>query len=199
VSRGPGLRSHAEGREPEETFWALASASVVLLVLALARPALAGDFRLGIGGGATFVTGNYADTYKSGWNGTVRALWLPSSAPVGVRGAGSYGQDAPKSSDVSGTPIGNSALYGVDVNAAVRLVGQGADGLHVNLGIGFRSLRQKIQTPSVGTVTRTDSNISYNVGAGFSTSRLFVEAEAVYFKVQGTSLVSIPVTVGFQF
>ncbi len=75
---------------------------VDLLVLTLARPALADDFRLGIGG----------------------------------RGAGYYGQDAPKSSDVSGTP-------------------------------------------SVGTVTRTDSNISYNVGAGFSTSRLFIETDAV--------------------
>ena len=145
------------------------------------------------------MTGNNADVYESGWTATVRALWLPSSSIIGVRGAGYYGQDPPKPSDASGTPAGNSALYGVDANAAVRLAGKGADGLHVILGIGFRRLRRKIRTPNIGTVTRTDSNISYNVGAGFSRRWLFVEADAVHFKLQGTSLVSIPVTVGFQF
>jgi hypothetical protein len=145
------------------------------------------------------VTGNYADAYKSGWNTTVRALWIPSFFFIGVRAAGYYGQNPAKTSDVIEISIKNSALYGFDVNAAIRVSGEGARGLYVNLGIGSRSLRTETQSPTFGTVTRTDSNISFNAGAGFSAGWFFVEANGVWFKVQGTNLVSIPVTVGFQF
>jgi hypothetical protein len=184
MNRRRGIRNH--------------SASVGLLVLTLAYPARADDFKLGIGGGATITTGNYADAYKSGWNTTARALWLPSFL-IGARGAAYYGQNPPKTSGVLGTSIENSALYGADANVAIRLIGKGADGLYIHLGIGFRSLHQKTQSPNDGAVTQTDSNISYDAGAGFSSSWFFVEANGVYFKVQGRSLVSIPVTVGFQF
>ncbi len=182
-----------------ETVRTLLFASLALLLLALAGPAPADDFKLGIGGGPTFVTGYYADAYRSGCNTSVRALWLPSFFFIGVRAAGTYGQNPPKTSDVSGTSIERSALYGVDVNAAIRLSGKGADGFYINLGIGSRSLRQETRSPELGTVTRTDSNISYNAGVGFSTGWFFIEANGVYFRVQGTSLVSVPVTVGFQF
>jgi len=199
MNRRSGIRNHAEPKEPGETVKTFVSASVVLVVLTVARPAPADDLKLGIGGGATITTGDYADAYKSGWNTTARALWLPSFFFIGVRGAGYYGQNPPKMSDVSGTSNKNSALYGADANVAIRLTGKGADGLYINLGIGCRSLRKATQSPNDGTVTQTDSNISYNAGAGFSTRWFFVEANGVYFKVQGRGLVSIPVTVGVQF
>jgi hypothetical protein len=194
-----GFRNREKGEGGAKSFRTLVSAAVGLLALTLASPAPADDFRLGIGGGPTFVTGNLAEAYKSGWNATVRALWFPSFIPIGVRGAGYYGQDPPKASDVPGAPIGNCALYGVDANAAVRLLGKETDGLYIDLGVGFRSLRQKIQVPNDGTLTRTDSNISYSAGAGFFSRWFFIEFNAVYFRVQGKSLLSIPVTVGFQF
>ncbi len=177
----------------------LVPASVILLVLTLASPASADDFKLGVGGGGTIVTGAYADAYKSGWNAAVRALWIPSSSFLGVRGAGYFGQNPPKTSDPSSAAIGRSTLSGVDANLAVRLTGKGADGLYVDLGIGFRSLRRTTRGPNDGTVTGTDTNISYNAGAGFSTRWFFVEANGVYFRLQGRGLVSIPVTFGVQF
>ncbi len=182
-----------------ETVRTLLSASAALLLLAPAGPAPADDFKLGIGGGPTIAIGNYADAYRSGWNTIVRALWLPSSFFVGVRAAGTYGQNPPKTSEVPGRSMGNGALYGFDANVAIRLTGKGADGLYINLGIGSRSFRQETRSPTLGTMTRTDSNISYNAGVGFSTRWFFVEVNGVTFRVQGTSLVSIPVTVGFQF
>ena len=177
----------------------LVPASVVLLALTLAHPASADDFKLGIGGGTTIVTGTFFDSYKSGWSTAVRALWFPSSFFIGVRGAGYYGQNPPKTSDPSSTAIGSSTLFGFDANVAIRLLGKGADGLYVDLGLGSRSLRGETRCPGCGTVTGTESNISYNVGAGFSTKWFFVEANGVYFRVQGKGLVSIPVTFGIQF
>ena len=178
---------------------ALLPAAVVLLVLMLAEPVAAEDFKLGIGGGATITTGSYQSIYKSGWNATARALWFPSSFFIGVRGAGTYGQNPAKEPDEPGTSVKTSAFWGVDANAAIRLTGKGAEGLYVDLGIGFRSLRQEAESPGTGAVTRTDSGISYNGGAGYSTSWFFVEASVVRFRVQGTAFVIIPVTVGVQF
>jgi len=173
-------------------------AFVMLFGFTHAFPAAADDFKLGIGGGATFPIGDYADAYKTGWNATVRALWLPSSSFVGLRGAGYYGQNAPKYSEFFGTTIKNSSLYGVDANAAFRLTGKGAEGLYANAGIGFRSLRQGAEA-SGEKMTQTDTNISYNAGIGYSTGSFFAEANAVYFRVQGADLWSVPLTVGFQF
>ena len=177
----------------------LLSASFVLLLLTLAGPAMAEDFKLGIGGGAALTTGTYAHAYKSGWLAAVRALWFPSGFFIGVRAAGSYGQNPPKAVTERETSTASSALWGVDVSAAIRLTGRGADGLYLDTGIGSRSFRREVPSPAAGAETRTDSNISYNAGAGFSTRWFFVEAGGVYFRVQGTNVISIPLTVGFQF
>jgi len=174
-------------------------ASAMLLAPVLASPAPAQDLKLGIGGGATFTAGDYADAYKTGWHGMIRALWLPSSSPVGIRGAGYYGQNSPKESDLLGASIKNSALYGGDLNAAFRLTGKGAEGLYANAGIGLRAIHQQIEAPSFGKISLTSTNISYNAGVGYSARWFFAEANVVYFKVEGANLWSIPLTVGFQF
>ena len=173
-------------------------ASVTLFALAMSLPASAEDFKLGIGGGATFPIGDFGDAYKTGWNATVRALWLPSSSFVGIRGAGYYGQNASKYPDFFGTTIKSVGLYGVDANAAFRLTGKGAEGLYTNAGIGFRSLHQAAESTG-SSFSQTDTNISYNGGLGYSARSFFVEANAVYFRVHGADIWSIPVTVGFQF
>ncbi len=183
----------------EKTIKSFVLASVVLLILILTYPAPADDFKLGIGGGATITTGDYADGYKTGWHGMVRALWFPSSSLVGVRAAACYGQNSPKNGDFFGTSIKDSTLYGGDVNAAFRLTGKGAEGVYANAGIGLRALRQEVEGAGFGKVTQTDTKLSYNAGVGYSKGWFFVEANVVYFKVQDANLWSIPVTVGFQF
>ncbi len=177
----------------------LIPAFIFLLALTQADPASAADFRLGIGGGASIVVGNFADAYRSGWTTTFRALWLPSSFPLGVRGAAYYGENPAKTSDVPGISTETGALWGIDADVAVRLLGKGADALYVDLGVGSRSLRSETRSPSCGTLKATDANISYNAGAGYSGRWFFVEAGGVFFRVQGKSLVSIPVTFGVQF
>jgi hypothetical protein len=173
--------------------------SAMLLVPILASPAAAEDFKLGIGGGATFTAGDYANAYKTGWHGMIRALWLPSSSVVGIRGAGYYGQNSPKGSDFAGVSVKNSALYGGDLNAAFRLTGKGAEGLYANAGIGVRAVHQEMDLGTFGKFSQTGTNISYNAGIGYSAGWFFAEANAVYFSVGGANLWSIPVTVGFQF
>jgi len=173
-------------------------AHVLLLGFALASPALAEDFKLGIGGGATFPIGDYADAYKTGWTATVRALWLPSSSVVGLRAAGYYGQNSSKYPDLFGAKIKSASLFGLDANAAFRLSGRGAEGLYANAGIGFRGLTQGVESAGFKE-SQTDVNISYNAGLGYSSGWFFTEANVVYFRVMGADLWSIPVTVGFQF
>jgi len=170
----------------------------VLLILVFSFPAPAEDFKLGVGGGATFTVGDYADAYKTGWHGTIRALWIPSSSVVGVRAAACYGQNASRYGDFFGTTIGNSALYGGDVSAAFRLTGKGAEGLYANAGIGVRALRQVMEGPGF-KVTQTDTKLSGIAGVGYSRGWFFAEANVVYFRVQDSDLWSIPVSVGFQF
>ncbi len=169
-----------------------------LLLFAVALPARADDFKLGIGGGATFPVGDFANAYETGWNATVRALWIPSSSVVGIRGAAYYGQNGSKVGNVFGTKIKSAALWGLDANAAFRLTGEGAEGLYANAGIGFRSLRQGAESAGL-SVSETDTSISGNAGFGYSVRSFFVEANAVYFRVLGADVWSIPVTVGFQF
>ncbi len=175
-----------------------ALASVILFTTVVGFPALAEDFKLGVGGGATFPVGDFADAYNTGWNTSVRALWLPSSSVVGIRGAGYYGQNAPKYSDFFGIKVQDAALYGLDANAAFRLTGKGAEGLYANAGVGFRSLRQGMEGYGYKE-TQTDTNVSFNAGFGYSVGWFFAEANAVYFRVQGADVWSIPLTIGFQF
>ncbi len=177
----------------------LVLASAVLLVPALARPATAEDFKLGVGGGPTFTLGDYADAYETGWHAMIRGLWLPASSPVGIRAAGYYGQNASKIGDFFGVSIKPSSLYGGDLDAAVRLTGKGAEGLYAFGGVGVRSIRQEASMGVFGTTSQTNTNVSFNGGLGYSVGWFFAEANAVYFKVEGSSLWSIPVSIGFQF
>jgi len=173
------------------------SALVVLLAVVLACPVAASDdFKIGIGGGATFLSGDYSKVYNTGWTGTVRAMWVPSWFILGIRGAGYYGQNSP--SDSLGGAIKASTLYGADANAVLRLIGTGANGLYLNGGFGFRSLQTKVSLAG-GEQSTTTSQVCYNGGAGFSTGWFFAEANVVYFSVSGTNFLSYPVTVGVQF
>ena len=45
----------------------------------------------------------------------------------------------------------------------------------------------------------SDTNISYNGGFGVSVGPVFGEVNVVYFKVQNSEFLAVPVTVGFQF
>ena len=169
--------------------------SVALLAASLAAPAVASDsFKIGIGGGATFTAGDFSTLYKTGWNGTVRALWVPVPL-LGLRVAGYYGQNAP--SDSLGGTVKTASLYGADANAVVML-GSGTSGFYFNGGLGFRSLQQKVSLAG-GETTTTSSQVSYNAGAGVSMGYLFAEANAVYFSISGVNMWSFPVTVGVQF
>jgi len=48
-------------------------------------------------------------------------------------------------------------------------------------------------------MAETETKLSYNAGLGCSMGWFFLEANAVSFKVEDANLLSIPVTVGFQF
>lgn len=109
------------------------------------------------------------------------------------------GQTSPTTAYFLGTSVQNGTLAGGDLNLAFRLVGKGADGLYLNAGTGVRSYRQDVETSPRGKWTFSDTNISFNGGLGYSSGWFFTEANVVYFKVQNSDFVSIPLTVGFQF
>ncbi len=192
------------GKKVGKTAKILAFASVFLLALTLAGPASAGDVKFGIGAGATFPVWSLlgfdvgAD-YKTGWLVTARGLWIPSTSSFGVRVAGYYGQ-IPVTSDVL-FGVAHSTLSGggADVNAAFRLTGKGPEGLYLNAGIGFRTLRQEVGDGTPYPLTLSDTNISYNGGFGVSLGPVFGEVNVVYFKVQNSEFLAVPVTIGFQF
>lgn len=182
----------------------LAFASVFLLALTLAGPAPAGDAKFGIGAGATFPVWSLlgfdapAD-YKTGWLVTARGLWIPSSSSLGVRVAGYYGQ-IPVTSDVLfGVAHSTLAGGGADLNLAFRLAGKGPEGLYLNAGIGFRTLRQEVRDGYPFPLVLSDTNISYNGGFGASMGSIFGEVNVAYFKVQNSEFLAVPVTIGFQF
>ena len=192
------------GKKVGKTAKTLVFASVFLLALTLAGPAPAGEVKFGIGAGATFPVWSLlgfdvpAD-YKTGWLVTGRGLWIPSSSSLGVRVAGYYGQ-VPATSDVL-FGVAHSTLSGggADLNLAFRLVGNGPEFLYLNGGIGFRTLRQDVGDRSSHPLTLSDTSISYNLGFGVSVNQVFGEVNVVYFKVQNSEFLAVPVTVGFQF
>jgi len=62
-----------------------------------------------------------------------------------------------------------------------------------------RAIRQELASPGFAKMALTETKLSYNAGLGCSMGSFFLEANAVYFKVEDANLLSIPVTVGFQF
>ena len=61
------------------------------------------------------------------------------------------------------------------------------------------AIRQELESPGFGKMAQTETKLSYNAGPGYSTGWFFLEANAVSLKVEDANLLSIPVTVGFQF
>ena len=61
------------------------------------------------------------------------------------------------------------------------------------------AIRQELESPGFEKMAQTETTLSYNSGLGYSMGWFFLEANAVYFKVEDANLLSIPVTVGFQF
>jgi hypothetical protein len=176
----------------------------LLVAATLTCPALADDFKFGLGAGATWpvwslITGEAPVDYKTGWLVTGRALWIPKTSSLGVRVAGYYGQIPVTSGIALGEAESTLAGGGADLNLAVRLVGKGADGIYLNVGIGFRTLRQELENGNSQKLTFSDTNISYNGGFGVSLGPAFGEVNIVYFKAQNFEFLALPVTIGLQF
>jgi opacity protein-like surface antigen len=179
------------------------SVSLLLLsMVTLARPARA-QVTLGLGGGATFPTGNLNSVYSTGWNALANLGVHFPAIPIGLRGDLMFNQLPVKSS------FGTSAHTQIwTANANVVLSAPGPVSPYLIGGVGYYNHHYRVNlngsTVAAGGST-TSNNVGINGGGGLDLKLpgtgigLFAEARYHYVFVGSNHIAFIPITAGVTF
>lgn len=170
----------------------LALASVGVTVLASTSSAQSAKaVSLGISGGAAIPTGDFADVYKTGFNGTVSLGINSVGTPVGIRVDGMFNQFSEK--DDFDRP--DYRILGATVNLVYALPGTGIRPYLIGGG-GYYG-----QKPDVtGAKSVNDFGLNGGLGASFPLSGFNTFIEARYHHIMSEVATQfIPVTFGISF
>ncbi|MES2125125.1 MAG: outer membrane beta-barrel protein [Gemmatimonadota bacterium] len=172
-------------------------AGALVALVAVTAPASAqssGSWELGLGGGVTLPTGNAADFYKTGINGTALVGYRPANSKLWVGLDAQYHHFKQKSFGVN--------VDGESANsfAALGRVNYDAGTMMYVLG-GLGLFRTENKANIGGTpVKETDSNMAAEVGAGVRIGKsLFLEGKLVNVFVSSNNQLFIPITLGVRF
>jgi len=167
-----------------------------MLAVALATPAAAqARGYVGFGGGVSVPTGNFADTYKTGWTGQVIAGITGPNGMLGGRIDGMYVRHS-----LDGTVDGSTALLGA--NGDLVLSPGSADAKlrpYLLGGVGFFNVKRKLGS----TEFPSETKFAFNLGGGVrlaAGSRMSVFLEGRYISVQteANSTGFIPIAIGLR-
>jgi len=169
--------------------------------------------QFGVGASLTVPTGDFhadasGDGFKLGWQGIALADIQPARSPVGFRVDVTYGENS--GNDKLNADI--SAVVGAPTTAKTKLLGGNADvtyhfkrssgGLQGYLlgGIGVYNLKFAL-TSGGATADSSETKFTWNVGAGFGYSAVFLEARYVAISTAfgGLKTSFIPFTAGVRF
>jgi opacity protein-like surface antigen len=171
-------------------------AAVVGLSL-VAAPTAHAQVGVGVSAGLSMPTGDFADTFKSGYsvNGLI-GFAMPLS-PIGFRGEVGYNSWDGKSGTL-GDGTTASSLSGT-ANVVLQVPGMIVAKPYVIGGLGYH--RMKLDAGALGDDTQ--SKMGWNVGGGVNfglgTLATMVEARYVTVNTEGGSTHYVPITFGIMF
>jgi opacity protein-like surface antigen len=156
---------------------------------------------IGIGGGPSLATGDFADVVDTGWQVMGLAELSIPFTPIGVRGSVDYQRH-------SGSGGLNHNAFGAHVNGKVGLpIIPFILSPYLTAGLGVYNTRfsQEVTLPGVDaeyfSETRTD--VGLNAGAGIEANlmlaKLFIEARWQNLFGDGPSSNTLPITFGIMF
>jgi hypothetical protein len=173
--------------------------------LGLGRGGMFGNgFYIGIGGGGTMPTGDFADPYNMGWNVTVPIGYQSMTTPWGARLDLSFNKI--NGDTFGGTDFEDGNIWSamLDLTAQWPVGGTGT-GFYLVGGGGLHHFRDfDIRTSSTSTTQLEDqTKFGVNGGAGisfgFGATDLFVEARYVNVFTDGSDAQYVPIVLGLRF
>lgn len=172
----------------------LAAGGALLLSAASAQAQVS----VGVGGGLTIPTGDFADGFKTGWHGLANVGYdLPSG--LGVRGDFFYGQN-----NVDATGVdGKAKLAGGFGNVLYTFKSAGTIHPYVLGSIGFINAKAELEQGGL-SFDDSETKIAFGGGAGVkfkagSDSHIFAEARYISVNTSDSKTNFIPITVGVSF
>jgi hypothetical protein len=171
--------------------------SSALIALFLCAPALVSaqlgtSVHYNLAAGASIATSSFGDNNNTGYNLMVGIGMTPPASPLGFRVEGIYNEFGDKfSSD-------KAHAGGITGNAIYNLLQPSRtqnNTLYVIGGVGYYSTRE----PFIDV--ESQSNIGYNIGAGFKfpLSGFSAYIEARYHTVSNTNVTFVPISFGLMF
>ncbi len=161
-------------------------------------------FYIGIAGGGTMPTGDFADPYNMGWNVTVPIGWQSMTTPWGARLDLSYNKI--NGDTFGGTDFEDGNIWSamLDLTAQWPVGGTGT-GFYLVGGGGVHHFRDFDFRTSSTSTTQFDNETKFGVNGGagisfgFGATDLFVEARYVNVFTDGSDAQYVPIVLGLRF
>ena len=172
---------------------ALVSAAAVAVFSSTSSAQSAKAISLGISGGAAIPTGDFADIYKTGFNGTVSLSFNSVGTPLGIRIDGMFNQFGDKDDLIIPRP--DYRIIGGTANLVYALPGTGIRPYLIG-GAGYYG-----QKPDVdGAKSVNDFGLNGGIGAAFPLSGFNTFIEARYHHIMSEVATQfVPITFGISF
>jgi hypothetical protein len=171
----------------------LVAAAAVAVFSSTSSAQSAKAISLGISGGAAIPTGDFADIYKTGFNGTVSLSFNSVGTPLGIRIDGMFNQFGDKDDLI--VPRPDYRIIGGTANLVYALPGTGIRPYLIG-GAGYYG-----QKPDVdGAESVNDFGLNGGIGAAFPLSGFNTFIEARYHHIMSEVATQfVPVTFGISF
>ncbi len=173
------------------TFRGIVSAAALLLVVSVSADAqMSSSSRFGVNGGVAMPMGDFGDVVGLGFHlGGHVQMPLGETFKLRINGDfGSYG------GDVAG--LDNATLLGAVANVILPITTTSAFKPYILGGLGF--YQAKFNANGGGSVD--DSALAFNVGGGYDFGKnFFTEIRFLSIQTDGSSITSLPVTIGLRF
>lgn len=172
---------------------ALAAVAAVAVFGSTSSAQSAKAMSLGISGGAAIPVGDFADVYKTGYNGTVSLMFNSVGTPLGIRVDGMFNQFGDKDDLIVSRP--DYRIIGGNVNLVYALPGAGMRPYLIG-GAGYYG-----QKPDVsGAKSVNDFGLNGGLGASFALSGFNTFIEARFHHIMSEVATQfVPVTFGISF
>jgi hypothetical protein len=173
---------------PEEDRMNRRLLAVLVAGLLIAAPAVSHAQSISLAGGLSMPVGDLADTYSSGYNGTVGFNFGAPLIPIGARLEGSINGFEQKNSGPANLRVLSATVNGIVGMGMPYLIG----------GIGYYNVREK-----VGTLSASEGGLGFNIGGGITlplpTLSPFVEVRYHQMVGDNDSVKFVPITFGIKF
>lgn len=168
----------------------VAASALLVAVSSTASAQMSSSSRFGVSAGVALPMGDFGDNVGVGFH-VGGHLQMPLGETLKLRINGDFGSYG---GDVAG--LDNATLLGAVANVVLPITTTSALKPYVLGGIGFYQTKANFN----GGGSSDDSNLAFNVGAGYDWGKsFFTEIRFLSIQTDGSSTSTLPVTIGLRF